>query len=88
MLTFGFGEQQAKELLDAYLQQLMAVGVNNESPSIDPLYFYARYLVWKLQRSHAKVGSSTSQSFSQCHTFPHVLSPSTSYLLTYVPLPP
>ena len=94
MLTFGFGEQQAQPLLDAYLQQLLTAAGNSgedsavddnttttataltrtisggagagstlgatddsipPSTSIDPLYFYARYLVWKLQRSHAKV---------------------------------
>ena len=36
MLTFGFGEQQAQPLLDAYLQQLLAAGGNSgEDSAVD-----------------------------------------------------
>ena len=56
-LTFGYGEQQAQLLLDNYVEQLVQLtsGVSLTSMiEIDPLFFYARYLLWRQQRSHAK----------------------------------
>ena len=56
-LIFGYGERQAQLLLDTYVEHLVQLtsGVGLTSTvEIDPLYFYARYLLWQQQRSHAK----------------------------------
>lgn len=47
---------QAKLLLDKYIGQVLYEAIMSTPTTVifDPLYFYANYLLWKIQQSHAK----------------------------------